>query len=72
LKVNRYFGRICCLHLQIQRVSQATNQHEAGSQQSNSLAENLGLYRKREGNARELISSPMRNRKNELETTDGN
>jgi hypothetical protein len=32
LKVNRRFGRICCLHFYGWRVSQARNQHEAGRQ----------------------------------------
>jgi hypothetical protein len=31
LKVDRIFGGIYCLHLQVPRISQARNQHEAGS-----------------------------------------
>jgi hypothetical protein len=31
LKVNRYFGRTCSLHLQGLRISQTINQHEAGN-----------------------------------------
>jgi hypothetical protein len=34
LKVNWCFGGICRVHLQGQRISQARNQHEAGSKQS--------------------------------------
>jgi hypothetical protein len=34
LKVNRSFGTTCRLHLQCRRISQARNQHEAGSKHS--------------------------------------
>jgi hypothetical protein len=34
LKVNLWFRRTCCLHLQCQRIGQSKNQHEASSKQS--------------------------------------
>jgi hypothetical protein len=34
LKVNRCFGETCLLHLQGWRISQARNQHKAGSRSS--------------------------------------
>jgi hypothetical protein len=39
LKVNRKLGGTCRLHLQGRKTSQARNQREAGSKQSNQLAE---------------------------------
>jgi hypothetical protein len=37
LEVNRRFEETCRLHLQNRRISQARNQHEAGSKQSFTL-----------------------------------
>lgn len=31
LKINQLFRRMCCLHLQCQKISQTRKQHEAGS-----------------------------------------
>jgi hypothetical protein len=50
LIANWCFGGTCHPLLQGQRICQARNQHEAGSKQSNWLAESLSSYRKIGGN----------------------
>jgi hypothetical protein len=55
LKVNQSFGGTCRLHLQDRRISQAKNQHETGSKQSNWLAKNLDFI----GNRRDMKDKPV-------------
>jgi hypothetical protein len=43
------FSGTCFLHLQGQRISQASNQHEEGNKQSSLLMEKSGLHRKQKG-----------------------
>jgi hypothetical protein len=57
VNINRCFGRICRLHLQGRRVSQARNQRESRWQAEQSAGRNFGLYRKQEGNGRHKVSS---------------
>jgi hypothetical protein len=47
LKGDQHLGRTALLHFQCQRISQATNQHEADSKQSNGLAEILNYMESR-------------------------